>query len=115
VVALIVGSLMLFDTEAPGFGVSGRLIGGIAAASAAAFMGVVWLAMRARRQPVVTGIEEMLGQIATAADDFHDGRGQVRIRGELWQAQCAAPVRGGQSLRVHALTGLVLQVTPIEP
>ncbi|WP_460732477.1 NfeD family protein [Lysobacter tyrosinilyticus] len=114
VVALIVGSLMLFDTEAPGFGVSGRLIGGIAAASAAAFMGVVWLAMRARRQPVVTGIEEMLGQTAIATDDFSDGRGQVRIRGELWQAHSSAPVHRGQSLRVLALTGLVLQVAPVE-
>jgi len=114
VVALIVGSLMLFDTEAPGFGVSGRLIAGIAATSAAAFMGVVWLAMRARRQPVVTGVEELLGRIAIAAEDFHDGRGQVQIRGELWQAQCAAPVRRGQSLRVQALTGLVLQVAPVE-
>ena len=114
VVALIVGSLMLFDTEAPGFGVSGRLIAGIAATSAAAFMGMVWLAMRARRQPVVTGVEELLGQIAFAAEDFHDGRGQVRIRGELWQAQCAAPVRRGQSLRVQALTGLVLTVVSIE-
>jgi len=115
VVALIVGSLMLFDTEAPGFGISGRLITGIAATSAAAFMGVVWLAMRARRQPVVTGIDELLNQIAIAAEDFHDGRGQVRIRGELWQAQCVAPVHRGQSLRVQALTGLVLQVAPIEP
>jgi len=115
VVALVAGSLMLFDTEAPGFGVSGRLIAGIAATSAAAFMGVVWLAMRARRQPVVTGIEELLGQTAIAAEDFHDGRGQVRIRGELWQAQCAAPVQRGRAVRVQALTGLVLQVAPVEP
>ncbi|GAB3103050.1 NfeD family protein [Lysobacter terrae] len=114
VVALVAGSLMLFDTEAPGFGVSGRLIAGIAATSAAAFMGLVWLAMRARRQPVVSGIEEMLGQIAVAAEDFRDGRGQVRIRGELWQAQCAAPVRRGQPLHVRALNGLVLQVAPVE-
>jgi membrane-bound serine protease (ClpP class) len=115
VVALIAGSLMLFDTEAPGFGVSGRLIAGVAATSAIAFMGVAWLAMRARRQPVVTGVDELLGQAAIAVDDFHDGRGQVRIRGELWQAQCAAPVHRGQSLHVRAMTGLVLQVAPIEP
>lgn len=115
VVALVAGSLMLFDTQAPGFGVSGPLVFGIAATSAAAFMGVAWLAIRARRQPVVTGVEEMLGQVAIAAEDFRDGRGQVRIRGELWQARCAAPVRRGQSLRVQALAGLVLQVAPVEP
>jgi membrane-bound serine protease (ClpP class) len=115
VVALVAGSLMLFDTQAPDFGVSGRLIAGIAATSALAFMGVVWLAMRARRQPVVTGVDELLGQAAIAVEDFYDGRGQVRIRGELWQAHCAAPVHRGQTLRVRAMTGLVLQVAPIEP
>lgn len=115
VVALVAGSLMLFDTEAPGFGVPGRLIAGIAATSAAAFMGVVWLAMRARRQPVVSGVEELLGQTAIATEDFHEGRGQVHIRGELWQAHCATPVQRGQALRVRALAGLTLHVTPVEP
>ncbi|HEY5805423.1 MAG TPA: nodulation protein NfeD [Lysobacter sp.] len=113
VVALVAGSLILFDTQVPGFGVPGRLIAGIGGASALAFMGMVWLAARARRRPVVSGQEEMLGQLAVATREF-DGRGQVRIRGELWQAQSMAPVRRGQPVRVLALDGLVLQVAPEE-
>jgi len=113
VVALAAGSLMLFDTEVPGFGVPGRLILGIAMASAAAFMGVVWLAARARRRPVVTGIEELVGHVAIATGDFQ-GRGHVRIRGEIWQAESAAPVRQGDPVRVQALDGLVLTVAPVQ-
>jgi membrane-bound serine protease (ClpP class) len=113
VVALVAGSLILFDTQVPGFGVPGRLIAGIGVASALAFMGMAWLAARARRRPVVSGQEEMLGQLAVATREF-DGRGQVRIRGELWQAQSMAPVRRGQPVRVLALDGLVLQVAPEE-
>jgi membrane-bound serine protease (ClpP class) len=110
-VALIVGSLILFDTEVPGFGVPGQLVLGIGIASGLAFMGVVWLAARARRRPVTTGAAELVGHVATALDDFH-GRGRVHIRGETWQAESAEPVARGQPVRVLAMDGLVLRVAP---
>ena len=110
-VALVVGSLILFDTDVPGFGVPGQLIIGIGVASSLAFMTAIWLALRARRRPVVTGVEELVGHVAIATRDF-DGHGQVRIRGELWQAESAAAVRRGESVRVLALDGLVLRVVP---
>ncbi|GAA5072436.1 NfeD family protein [Lysobacter panacisoli] len=111
VVSLLAGSLILFDTDVPGFGVPGALIAGVGVASALGFMAMIWLAARARRRPVVTGIEELVGQVAVATRDFH-GRGRVRIRGEEWQADSASPVRRGQRVRVHALHGLVLEVVP---
>ncbi|MBF6024500.1 NfeD family protein [Lysobacter niastensis] len=111
VVALVVGTLIMFDTDVPGFGVPGRLVAGIGAASAVAFMGMIWLAARARRRPVVTGVEELVGHTAVATRDFH-GRGQVRIRGEEWQAVSDVPVRRGEPVRVLALDGLVLRVAP---
>jgi len=110
-VALIVGSLILFDTEVPGFGVPGQLVLGIGIASGLAFMGALWLAMRARNRPVTTGTAEMVGHVATALDDFQ-GRGRVHIRGETWQADSAEPVNRGQLLRVLAIDGLVLRVAP---
>lgn len=111
VVALVAGSLILFDTDVPGFGLPVQLIFGIALASALLFMGAIWLAMRARGRPVVTGVEEMVGHVAVALRDF-DGRGEVRIRGETWQARSYAPVRRGQEVRVEGMDGLVLVVAP---
>ena len=113
IIALVAGSLILFDTQVPGFGVPMQLIAGIGLASALAFMGVVWLATRSRRQPVTTGIDELVGHLAVAADDFQ-GHGYVRIRGEVWQAASATAVRGGQPLRVLGIDGLVLRVAPVE-
>ncbi|WP_407351325.1 NfeD family protein [Luteimonas sp. R10] len=110
--ALMVGSVVLFE-DAPGFGVPGRLIASIGVASGLAFMGVLWLAVRARRRPVVSGREELVGHEAVADDDF-SGRGRVRIRGELWQAEAAGPVRAGQRVRVLAIDGLVLRVAPLD-
>lgn len=113
-VALVIGSVILFDNDMPGFGVPWQLIGSIAIASGLAFMALIWLAARARMQPVVTGIDELVGHQAVAVDDFQ-GRGHVRIRGEIWQAESSAPVRRGQALRVQALDGLTLHVAPLEP
>lgn len=111
VVSLLAGSLILFDTQVPGFGVPGALLAGIGAASALGFMAMLWLAARSRRRPVVTGVEEMLGNVAVASRDF-TGRGQVRIRGEEWQAYSDAPVRRGENVRVLSIDGLVLRVAP---
>jgi membrane-bound serine protease (ClpP class) len=111
VVSLLAGSLILFDTQVPGFGVPGALLAGMGAASALGFMAMLWLAARSRRRPVVTGVEEMLGNMAVASRDF-TGRGQVRIRGEEWQAYSDAPVRRGENVRVLSIDGLVLRVAP---
>lgn len=112
VVALVAGSLLLFDTEVPGFGVPGRLILGVGMASGLLFLGALYLAVRARYRPVTTGANEMLGHTALAEEDFAE-RGHVRIRGESWQALTSAPVRRGQPVRVLALDGLILRVEPL--
>ena len=112
-IALMVGSLMLYDTDVPGFGVSGRLLAGIGIASALVFMLAVWGVARARRRPVVSGVEELMHQPAVALSDF-EGHGRVRVRGEVWQAEAAVPVTRGQSLRVVAINGLVLHVEPLQ-
>lgn len=111
VVSLLAGSLILFDSDVPGFGVPGALIAGIGVASAFGFMAMLWLAARARRRPVVTGVEELVGHTAVATRDFV-GLGQVRIRGEDWQARSELPVRRGECVRVLAMEGLVLRVAP---
>jgi membrane-bound serine protease (ClpP class) len=111
IVAFVVGSIILMDTEVPGFGVPAGLIGSIAAVGGGAVMGIIWFAVRARRQPVVSGREDMIGAAAVAVADF-DGRGPVRSHGELWTAESGLPVRAGQHLRITGMHGLVLKVEP---
>jgi len=60
---------------------------------------------------VVTGAQQMLSERAIALDDF-DRSGLVRIHGEIWSAQTRSPVKAGQTLRVTAMNGLVLDVEP---
>ncbi|HEY5558423.1 MAG TPA: nodulation protein NfeD [Steroidobacteraceae bacterium] len=112
-VAFVIGSVVLMDVETPGFESSRALIGGIAAFAGTAMLATMWLAMRARRRPIVTGVEQLVGDVAVALTDF-SGPGEVRIYGEQWNAISTVPVRRGQRLRVDRVEGLTLHVSPAE-
>ena len=111
VAAFVVGSVMLLDTAAPGFGPSWWLISGVALLSAAFFMTIVSLALRARRRPVVSGREQMIGAVGEALSTFRSD-GRVRVHGEEWQAQTHRPLVRGQKVKVVGMEGLVLIVEP---
>jgi membrane-bound serine protease (ClpP class) len=110
-IAFTIGSVILFDTDMPGFGVSPWLVAGVVVVSAAFFMAVVWLALKARARPVVSGAEEMIGARGAALENFSE-HGRVRVHGEEWQARALRPVKKGQKLRVTGRDGLMLIVEP---
>ena len=111
-VAFVIGSIILFDTEGGGFGVAWPLIAATAGLSAAFFFGVVYLALRARRRVVVSGPEEMIGLDGEALEDFTQGVGRVRVHSEEWQARAGSPIRRGAQVKVTGRDGLVLAVEP---
>jgi membrane-bound serine protease (ClpP class) len=113
VVAFVAGSIMLFDSELPGYRVSLPIVGAAAVASAGLFMLGLGAAARARRLRVSTGREAMIGASAVALEDFPD-IGRVRAFSESWQARSPRPVRKGELLRITAIEGLVLTVEPKE-
>jgi len=111
VAAFVFGSIMLLETDVPGFGVSRLLIGSIAAVSAGIFFLVMTMLMRARRRPVVTGKEELIGSRASVIDwDGHSGH--VRVHGEIWSARGTKTLDPGRTVRVQDLDGLTLVVRP---
>ncbi len=111
-VAFVIGSIILFDTEGGGFSVAWPLIAATAAVSAAFFFGVVYLALRARRRAVVSGAEELIGSHGEALEDFAQGIGRVRVHSEEWQARASGPIRRGEQVKVTGRDGLVLVVKP---
>jgi membrane-bound serine protease (ClpP class) len=65
----------------------------------------------------VVGTEHLVGETGKARQDFggpSEKTGQVHIEGELWQATSRSPVRQGETVRVLAVSGLKLEVTPEE-
>jgi membrane-bound serine protease (ClpP class) len=110
-VAFAIGSVMLIDSDVPQFEIPYTLIGGVTAASAAFVFLVIGMLLRSRRRPVVSGREELVGAPGEALEDIA-GEGWARVHGERWRVRTSAPLRRGQALRVAAIDGLVLEVTP---
>ncbi len=111
VVAFTIGSVILIDTDSPGFGIDPALIGAVALGSALLFGFVLHLFFRARRSPVVSGSEELLGATAVALEDFSD-QGHVRLHSEIWRARSHGPVHKGEHVRVVRIEGLTVEVEP---
>ncbi|HEY7995882.1 MAG TPA: nodulation protein NfeD [Steroidobacteraceae bacterium] len=110
-IAFVVGSLILFDSDVPGMQVGRSLIAAIATVGGLIIAGIVYLATRAMRRPVTTGAQGMVGESAEVIADF-SGRGRVRYGGELWNARSAAALRAGEQARIVKVEGLTLWVEP---
>jgi membrane-bound serine protease (ClpP class) len=109
--AFVVGSIILFDNDAPGLQVAMPLIAGIAVAGGLVIVIIGWLGARARRLPPSTGVETMIGAAVEAVGDCED-RCVVRYGGELWNARTSSPLRAGQQARIVKVVDLTLWVEP---
>ncbi|MGD8568818.1 MAG: nodulation protein NfeD [Gammaproteobacteria bacterium] len=112
VVAFVIGSIILMDTDAPGFGVSLPLIGAVALVSSGFFTIVLVMALKSRNRPVVSGQEQMIGAVGEAMNDF-DKSGSVYVHSEIWSATTNAPLTKGQKVKVTSVEGLKLTVEPV--
>ena len=112
-IAFVIGSIILMDTEVPGFGIDISVIVTFAAISVLVFIFVIGMAIEARRRPVVSGMEELLGGNAIVLEDF-EGKGTVSIHSERWNAISDMPLHKGQQVKVKAIKGLILQVEPAD-
>ncbi|MFE8070953.1 nodulation protein NfeD [Marinobacteraceae bacterium S3BR75-40.1] len=108
-VAFVVGSVMLMDTDVPAFQIAWPVIGALAVSSFLMMFMVLKMALRSRRQAVVSGQEALVGAEAIAMQDF-ETTGHVHVQGEIWKAVSNQPVKKQQRLRVTAVDGLTLHV-----
>jgi membrane-bound serine protease (ClpP class) len=112
VIAFVIGSIILFDQEGTGYAVSLPLIFALSLMTAGFFLFIIGAAIKARERPVVSGQEEMLHASGEVLDDF-EGKGRIRIHGEIWSAESATALRRGDKVQVVAIDGLVLKVQPL--
>ncbi len=108
-IAFVLGSVMLIDTDVPGYAVPWSVVAAVTAASAFFILVVVGMAVKARRRPVVTGREELLGSVGEMVEDAAP-EGFALILGENWRVRGAGALRKGQKVRVVGMRGLLLDV-----
>ncbi|WP_261903920.1 NfeD family protein [Vibrio fortis] len=113
VAAFSLGSIMLMDTEVPGYQIALPLIIGISLFSVAFIVMTISMLVRVRNKPVTTGMEAVVGETGKVVSGF-PGSGRVLVEGEIWQAKCASELQVGQSIRVTKLDGLLLDVEALD-
>ncbi|WP_404851341.1 NfeD family protein, partial [Cupriavidus sp. D384] len=117
IIAFAFGAVMLIDTDVPGFGVPLSLIAALSGISAVFLFGMSALLLRARRRPVVSGADTLVGSVGVVVADTTDPAaptdGWAMVRGEQWRIRSNLPLARGQSVRVTGRHGLVLDVTSI--
>jgi membrane-bound serine protease (ClpP class) len=114
VVAFFIGSVMLIDTDAPGYRIPWFMIAAVTIVSATFLLIILRFALRARQLPVVSGSEQMLGATGDIMVN-EDGSTLARFLGEVWKVRANAPLGRGQRVRVVGRDGLVLTVEPVRP
>lgn len=108
---MVLGMLLLVDGPIPEMRV--RLITALSVTIplGAITVFLLTLAIRARRNKVVTGKESLIGEIGVARSPLVPD-GKVFVRGALWNAVASANVDIGQAVIVRNVQDLTLQVEP---
>ncbi|AOZ07217.1 serine protease [Cupriavidus malaysiensis] len=111
IVAFAFGAVMLINTDVPGFGVPVGLVVALSLVSGLFLLAMSTMLLRARRRPVVSGGDILVGASGVVLEDCR-GDGWAEVRGERWRIRGAQPLARGQRVRVMRREGLVLEVSP---
>lgn len=111
IILLTLGGLLLVDAPIPQMRV--HLLTALAVSIPfgiiTAFL--MTIAVRARRNKVVTGAQGMVGDTGVARTALSP-QGKVFVHGELWDAVASTPLAVGELIRVNKVNGLKLEVEP---
>jgi membrane-bound serine protease (ClpP class) len=112
IVAMILGSLLLVDGPIPEMRV--KLWAALAISIPLGLITVflMSIAMRARRNKVVTGEQGLIGEVGVVSSTLAPA-GKVYLRGTLWDAVAQVNLEVGQQVVVRDVRNLVLQVDPV--
>jgi membrane-bound serine protease (ClpP class) len=111
IAAFVFGSIMMFDSDIPGFGISLKFVITIAVLAALAIIWLVSFVLKLRRRGAVSGSGSIIGGVGTAMSDF-SGEGKIWLEGESWAARSHTPVMKDQEVVVKKMVGLTLEIEP---
>jgi membrane-bound serine protease (ClpP class) len=109
IVALVMGSVMLFDSPLPFFSLSWKVILGVVIFTVLFFFFVIGMTIRTHRAKPTTGFQGMIGETGVVFKQI-DPVGKVKIHGEYWEAVSDKPVKKGKYVEVVEYDGKSLQI-----
>jgi membrane-bound serine protease (ClpP class) len=113
IIAMLLGSLMLFESPEPYLRLSRVVIFATVSVCAGFFSLVLWFVVRTQRSRFVSGSEGMAGERGVAETDIHP-EGRVFVHGEYWDAFSAEPIdKGAQIEVIQVVENLRLEVKKV--
>ncbi len=112
IVAFTIGSIIMFPSNAPEFGLSFSVVAAAAIVTGGLLLLVLGMLLRSRRKRVITGSEAMIGAEGEAVE-WQGDNGRIRVLGEIWYARSPRPLQPGARIRVVGREDLVLTVEPM--
>jgi membrane-bound serine protease (ClpP class) len=113
VVALVFGSLILFESDVPYLRVSWEVIMLVVIIVAGFVIFLLTLGVRAQFRRKTTGSEGIVGKIGTAKTDIGPTRGTVFVHGEFWNAMSDSTIKKGSSIKVLSVKEMLLRVEAV--
>lgn len=110
IAAFAFGAALLVDSDAPGLGIPWSVIATLCLTSAAFVFGVVGLALRTRRRPVVSGAATLIGTRGELIERDDGDTGWARVAGTPWRVRGVEGLQPGQIVHVVGVQGLTLLV-----
>ncbi len=112
IVLLTLGGLLLVDAPIPEMRVRFLTAFAVSAPLGLITAFLMTLALKARQNKVVTGVQGLIGEVGIAQSDLAP-EGKVFVHGEIWNAISAIPVAVGSRVVVRKVNGLQLEVGPL--
>jgi membrane-bound serine protease (ClpP class) len=112
IVLMVIGALLLVDGPIPEMRVHLWAALSVAVPIGIITVFLVSIALKARRNKVVTGTQGMIGEVAIVCAPLMPS-GKVFVQGELWDAVSPANVEAGRRVVVRRVENLVLHVEPV--
>lgn len=113
IIAFVIGSVMLMNTDVPGYSVNLGVIAALAVSAFALLALILWLVVRAQRTRPFAGqqqIHERHGELLEALSE--NGEAWARVGGERWRVRSNHALPAGARIRVTRREGMTLWVTP---
>lgn len=112
IVLMVLGALLLVDGPIPQMRVQLWAALAVAVPIGAITVFLMSIALKARRNKVVTGEQGMIGEVAIVCATLNPS-GKVFVQGELWDAIAPTTVDAGGKVVIRRVENLVLHVDPV--
>ncbi len=108
-ISLLLGSLMLINSDVPYLQISLSVIIPAVVATVAFFIFAIYFAIKAQKRKVITGKAGLVGEVAEVKQ-MKNGEGLVFVHGEYWQALGTEDFPKGTKVKIIGVEGMVLKV-----